>query len=87
MRVENRAVNGMTDYLTCERKRVPEEVVVKLNVWNCWFFRVTTRISKPTNLRGWKAIPALWAAVGFPVCYSALNCERAYNEDRRAADW
>jgi hypothetical protein len=23
------AVNGMTDYLTCERKRVPEEVVLK----------------------------------------------------------
>ena len=22
-------VNGMTDYLTCERKRVPEEVVLK----------------------------------------------------------
>jgi len=23
------AVNGRTDYLTCERKRVPEEVVLK----------------------------------------------------------
>ena len=23
------AVNGMTDFLTCERKRVPEEVVLK----------------------------------------------------------
>jgi hypothetical protein len=28
-RVVVRAVNGMTDYLTCERKRVPEEIVVK----------------------------------------------------------
>ena len=28
-RVVVSAVNGMTDYLTCERKRVPEEVVVK----------------------------------------------------------
>ena len=28
-RIVVRAVNGMTDYLTCERKRVPEEVVIK----------------------------------------------------------
>jgi len=28
-RVVVSAVNGMTDYLTCERKRVPEEVVLK----------------------------------------------------------
>jgi hypothetical protein len=28
-RVVVSAVNGMTDYLTCERKRVPEEVVIK----------------------------------------------------------
>ena len=27
-RVVVSAVNGMTDYLICERKRVPEEVVV-----------------------------------------------------------
>ena len=28
-RVVASAVNGMTDFLTCERKRVPEEVVLK----------------------------------------------------------
>jgi hypothetical protein len=28
-RVVVSAVNGMTDYLICERKRVPEEVVLK----------------------------------------------------------
>lgn len=28
-RVVVSAVNGMTEFLTCERKRVPEEVVLK----------------------------------------------------------
>ena len=80
-------MNGMTDYLTSERKRVPEEVLLKARRLESLVFAGYDPYSKATNLRGWKAIPALWAAVGFPVCYSALNCERAYNEDRRAADW
>jgi hypothetical protein len=50
-RVVANAVNGMTDFLTCERKRVPEEVVLKAQRLSRWFSRDTTRISKAMSLQ------------------------------------
>jgi hypothetical protein len=37
-RVVVSAVNGMTEYLTSERKRVPEEVVLKAQRLECLVF-------------------------------------------------
>jgi hypothetical protein len=50
-RVVVSAVNGMTDYLTCERKRVPEEIVLKAQRMESLLFADTTHISRATSLR------------------------------------